>query len=99
MQQVLLKSSDKHTLNLYLAFLKLVLKKLSIQNFSILKLPTKKKIITFLKSPHVNKKAQEHFQLNIHKVFIQCENQDLLLKYLLINKPKNITIKFKKRIV
>ena len=30
-------------------------------------LPTKKKIFTVLKSPHVNKKAREQFQLNNHK--------------------------------
>ena len=30
-------------------------------------LPTEKKIITVLKSPHVNKKAREQFQLCTHK--------------------------------
>jgi small subunit ribosomal protein S10 len=29
-------------------------------------LPTKKKIFTFLRSPHVNKKAREQFQLHTH---------------------------------
>ena len=30
-------------------------------------LPTKKKIFTVLKSPHVNKKAREQFELNSYK--------------------------------
>jgi small subunit ribosomal protein S10 len=30
-------------------------------------LPTQKRIFTVLKSPHVNKKAREQFQLNTHK--------------------------------
>jgi small subunit ribosomal protein S10 len=30
-------------------------------------LPTQKKIFTVLKSPHVNKKAREQFQLSTHK--------------------------------
>ena len=30
-------------------------------------LPTHKKIFTVLRSPHVNKKAREQFQLNTHK--------------------------------
>jgi len=31
-------------------------------------LPTRKKIFTVLKSPHVNKKAREQFQLCTHKL-------------------------------
>lgn len=30
-------------------------------------LPTKKKVFTVLRSPHVNKKAREQFQLNTYK--------------------------------
>ncbi|MEN8186485.1 MAG: 30S ribosomal protein S10 [Bacteroidota bacterium] len=30
-------------------------------------LPTKKKIFTVLRSPHVNKKSREQFELNAHK--------------------------------
>ena len=33
-------------------------------------LPTKKKIFTVLKSPHVNKKSREQFQTKIHKRMI-----------------------------
>jgi small subunit ribosomal protein S10 len=33
-------------------------------------LPTKKRIFTVLRSPHVNKKSREQFQLNTHKRLI-----------------------------
>ena len=33
-------------------------------------LPTRKKIFTVLRSPHVNKKSREHFELRIHKRII-----------------------------
>ncbi len=34
-------------------------------------LPTKKEIFTVLKSPHVNKKSREQFQLRTHKRLIE----------------------------
>jgi small subunit ribosomal protein S10 len=34
-------------------------------------LPTEKKIFTVLRSPHVNKKAREQFELNTHKRMIE----------------------------
>ena len=34
-------------------------------------LPTRKKIFTVLRSPHVNKKSREHFELRIHKRIIE----------------------------
>lgn len=34
--------------------------------------PTKKKLFTVLKSPHVNKTAQEHFEYRIYKKRIKC---------------------------
>ena len=34
-------------------------------------LPTQKKIFTVLRSPHVNKKAREQFQLRTHKRLIE----------------------------
>ena len=33
-------------------------------------LPTHRKIFTVLRSPHVNKKSREHFELRIHKRII-----------------------------
>ncbi|MBT3169221.1 MAG: 30S ribosomal protein S10 [Candidatus Cloacimonetes bacterium] len=37
-------------------------------------LPTDKSIYTVLKSPHVNKKAQEQFEMRVHKRLIDIVN-------------------------
>ena len=94
--QIKLKSIDKKTLNIYINFIKK-----NFNNFNnkinIFNLPSKKKKIAFLKSPHVNKKAQEHFNLTIYKKLIVIKSINIeFLKYLLINKPKYIKLTIKK---
>ncbi len=37
-------------------------------------LPTEKTVYTVLRSPHVNKKSQEQFQMLVHKRVIDIEN-------------------------
>ena len=37
-------------------------------------LPTKKEIYTVLRSPHVNKKAREQFEMRVHKRLIEVTN-------------------------
>lgn len=46
----------------------------------ISKIPLKKTVknFTVLKSPHVNKKSQEHFQYKKHKFLINITNKNLL---------------------
>ncbi len=39
-------------------------------------LPTKKTIFTVLRSPHVDKKSREQFQLSIHKRIIDIHNSN-----------------------
>ena len=53
---------------------------------NVLSFPTKKKIYTVLKSPHVNKTAQEKFQSEIYskKYKIYSAKPQLLLKFLKI---------------
>ena len=59
-------------------------------------LPIKKKRISVLKSPHVDKKALEQFELKIHKSLFNCTISPLYIsnftKYLILNKPKNIKL-------
>lgn len=43
----------------------------NIDNFSIVSLPTKKRIYCVLKSPHVYKDSREHFEIKIHKRIIE----------------------------
>jgi len=91
-----IKSVDKKTLKIYQRFFTKVIKKLNIC-FNIINLPNKKKLITLLKSPHVNKKAREQFEhITYQKIFFIKSNFNLkLLKLLTLNKPKNVKLKFK----
>jgi small subunit ribosomal protein S10 len=94
-----IKSLDKVVINLYVDFLKKALNYLKITNFKIQNLPTKIKKITLLKSPHVNKKAMEQFEVKIQKksFFFFLKKEDVsVIKLFLINKPKSITLKIKR---
>ena len=55
-------------------------------SIKIISLPTKKTKHTLLKSPHVNKKAREQFEVRIHKRLI------LLSSKLLINKSSFLIV-------
>jgi small subunit ribosomal protein S10 len=94
------KSLDKILLNIYIKFLTKSLKSLKITNFKIQNLPKVIKRITLLKSPHVNKKAMEQFELRIFKkilVFkISEKSLSSVVKFFLINKPKSIKLKMKR---
>ena len=81
-----------HLLNNYKKFLyNLLYKKIS---FSIISLKKKKKK-TFLKSPHVNKKAKENFTYTLYSFKLILPFSFLLLKTLKYNVPKSIRLKFK----
>ncbi len=109
------KSTDKTTQQIYKHFLKTLLTKFKsfllktdtklLINF--INLPNKLNRISLLKSPHVNKKAFEQFQLKTYKsIVILKTNKDnkhifnsllgqKILKSIFINKPKNIKLLFK----
>jgi ribosomal protein S10 len=96
---VSLKSIEKN-IKLYLIFLKKILKQLQI-NSRIINLPTKKKRISLLKSPHVNKKAIEHFEIKKYKTvlclkLLNTEKEFYFYKFLILNKPKFIKISIRK---
>jgi ribosomal protein S10 len=94
--QLKLKSVYKESLLLYTQFLSFFLKKLFV-NISIFTLPKKRKKITLFKSPHVNKKAKEHFEVFYYQVLITIKEPISLekIKYLFLNKPKSIQVKIK----
>ena len=62
--------------------------------FRIINIPRKRTRITLLKSPHVNKKSREQFQLISHKVIfcILTELNILTLKYIILNKPNTVKV-------
>jgi len=60
-------------------------------------LPTKKKIYTVLRSPHVNKKAREQFQLNSYKRILDiysstAKTVDALMK---LELPSGVDVEIK----
>ena len=74
--------------------------KLQNINISYFTFPRKQKRITLLKSTHVYKKARDQFELKEYKLVIK-NNSSLgfsfikKFKYILLNKPKLIFVKFK----
>ena len=68
--------------------------------FKIIKLPLNINKITLLTSPHVNKKAQEHFCSKKYKLIFYINNYSFnnnfkLILLILKNKIKNIKFKIK----
>jgi ribosomal protein S10 len=96
MYKIILSSSSKKSLNLYLRFLTLIFQKLNT-SVSLFDLPTTKKSVALFKSPHVYKKAKEHFELRSYKTIL-CFNLPVcsnILKVILLNKPKSVILKLK----
>jgi small subunit ribosomal protein S10 len=96
MLQISIKSFKQNILNIYVKFLENLFKKLLLK-YSLFNIPTKKRKITLLKSPHVHKKAREQFQLNMYKKTIYIKNFKNInyLNNFILNKPKLININIK----
>ena len=94
--QLKIKSLNKEAIKIYLKTLSKIFKALEI-NYSQFCLPTTKKRITLLKSPHVNKSAREQFEIQHYQVIISLETNynSKILSFLALNKPKIITLSIK----
>ncbi len=94
--KIQLKSIDKKSLYFFLHLLKKVFEKTNI-SYSNVNLPIKKKILTLLKSPHVNKAAREQFELRVYKsiLIIKSKVSYEFVKVLFKNKPQTINIMIK----
>jgi small subunit ribosomal protein S10 len=57
-------------------------------------LPTRRRSFCVLRSPHVNKKSREHFELRIHKrlIDIQDPNQDFAQQLSRLDLPAGVDI-------
>lgn len=82
----------------------IILYKGLLLNFNIkgpIFLPTKKKLFTVLKSPHVNKKARNQFQLAIHKrmLILYINKSELETFKLFLNFIKNLSSGFQIKII
>lgn len=57
-------------------------------------LPTKRKKVTVLKSPHVHKKARDQFELTIYTQVLLVNGEKTLLKLFLRELTKNSEVKY-----
>ena len=91
-----LKSYSKETLSLYIDYLNIISSKLNL-TFSTFNLPKERKVITLLKSPHVNKKAKEQFEIKYFKTLIFFDKgiNIKIIKNILANRPKSVHLKIK----
>ena len=94
--KIVAKTCNPAILNLYVFFLKKVFYDLGVP-FSIFHLPIKKKRITLLKSPHVNKTAREQFEIKYYKVCLKLRFpiKFSILKWVWLSKPSVLRIKIK----
>lgn len=90
--KIKLESVNSKILSLYTKFLLKVLLLGGVKT-KIIYLPKKIKRLTFLKSPHVFKKAKEHFQLIKSSAFLVCVVNLQSMKPFLLNRPNTIKIK------
>lgn len=81
-------------------FLNFFLKNLKILNlkFKIFFLPKVIKKLTLIKSPHVDKKSREQFEIIKRKCIIDVHSDfnKIPITYFLLNKPKTIKMTFRK---
>ena len=94
--EIQLKSIDKKSLSFYTHFLKKVFYKTNAA-YSHTNLPIKKKRITLLKSPHVNKSAREQFELRSYKSIWKIKSKLTyeFAKVLFKNKPQTVNVVIK----
>jgi len=83
--RILLKSFEKDLINTACKELKGTLSKTDCQVTGVISLPTRIKRFCVLRSPHVDKRSREHFELRMYKRFMDIttesfESLNLLLK-------------------
>lgn len=89
-----LSSTQKQLLFLYKIFVTKLLNTLNIK-YTFKYKPFKNKRLTVLKSPHIHKKAQEHFEINYYTLFIKFSTNLNVLNYFYLNKPVGLYLKIK----
>jgi len=83
--RILLRSFDNEMMNLASQQLQSILMQTECNVKGVVALPTKIKRFCVLRSPHVDKNSREHFEVRLHKRFIDINTNspsilDLLLK-------------------
>lgn len=93
MIRIQIRSLDQESILLYKKFISKIISKLNFV-FTTSNMPNKKKRVTLLKSPHVNKKAREQFQITSYKTSFEIRDAISIrvLKYIVLNKPKTVKV-------
>jgi small subunit ribosomal protein S10 len=92
MVQLSIKSNYETVLAIYLFSLIQLLRLLNLE-YKVVGLPTKKKVYSLLKSPHVNKKSKDQFGVRIYKKLVLVEGPIANLREIIRKKPPVIQIK------
>lgn len=89
-----LQSSKLYLLEIYIHFFTKMAKKMNL-TITTQMLPMHISRISLYKSPHVNKKAKDHYEIRNYKTIICLSNISnvILIKKLLINKPIEVSCK------
>lgn len=88
--RIKLYSKDKKSLHHFLKFLKHSNRTQNFQlSFNLLRKKKARKKVTVLKSPHVNKTAQEQFGYTIHSIEISCYSWEIKKYLVLLKKIRN----------
>lgn len=88
-KQIKLYSKDKNSLKRFIQLLDNISNKWKNLTFVFKNIKKRKKKVTILKSPHVNKKAQTQFQITIFSVLIKYSSWELKKSYILLKKIRN----------
>lgn len=90
---IFIQSKNLRSIKIFLKFLNKSLKDLNLIVFmKVLNKPTNRKIITVLKSPHVNKSAQEQFESFVYRVKINTFSYKYWLLLSFIKRLKLTTL-------
>ncbi len=90
--KIVLSAPSKDAIDNYI---NLISKTINQTSIKIVWLPKKKSRITLLKSPHVNKRAKEHFEMNTYKAKLtfSSNNQFEQRNLMFLQKPAFVQIK------
>lgn len=92
--RLVIKSNFKRLLEVYVVYLTKLFQLLNL-DYKLIGLPIKRKVFTLLKSPHVNKKAKEQFELKTYKKLISIKEfiPAKTIKEFIKNKPPVVQVK------
>lgn len=88
-KSIKLYSKDKKSLKRFIKLLKKISTKWKNLTFVFKNIKKKRKKITILKSPHVNKKAQTQFQSLTYSTLIKYSSWEIKKSYILLKKIRN----------